>query len=440
MIGSLPSAPSSSAPACVEVYCWGQQVGTLFQEPAGDFYVFEYTPEWILKGVELAPLHLANQPGRHLFKDIPHQVYHRLPAFIADSLPDQFGTRLIELWLRGQGKIAPDAPSAAMDRLLFMGDRAMGALEFRPTFGPQEAHTRPIEVAQLVRASQVVSMEDGEASAEALFNLVQVGSSAGGQRAKAVIAYHPETGDVGSGQVLELPEGFSHWLIKLDGVVPMSKGGALELGVSQGWGRVEYAYSQMALEAGIRMSECRLLEENGRAHFITRRFDRENGQKHHVSTLCAMDHLDYTQRELHTYESLFSVIDRMQLGQAALDETFRRMAFNVMGRNHDDHTKNFAFLIKQGGQWELSPAYDITYANNPTSQWVHQHLMSVNGKFKGHTRADLLQLADAFGVSSPAILLDQVRAAIAQWPRFSAMAGVDPTLSQDIQSQLRLLL
>jgi serine/threonine-protein kinase HipA len=271
----------------------------------------------------------------------------------------------------------------------------------------------------------------------ALANIIRVGTSAGGARAKAVVAWNPETDQLRSGQ-FEAAPGFEHWLLKFDGV-----GKDPELGTGADYGRIEYAYYRMATEAGIEMSRCRLLEENGRAHFMTRRFDREvvNGRtiKHHVQTLCAMDHLDFKQRGTHAYAQLFMVAARLRLGDGAMGQIFRRMAFNVMARNCDDHTKNFAFRQQRGGIWELAPAYDVTHAYNPAGQWTYQHLMSVNGKFDGIRRDDLLVEADRFGVRRPNDLLADVRASIENWPGFAKEAGLSDAASDRVAADFRPL-
>jgi serine/threonine-protein kinase HipA len=271
----------------------------------------------------------------------------------------------------------------------------------------------------------------------ALANIIRVGTSAGGARAKAVVTWNPKTRQIRSGQFDAAP-GFEHWLLKFDGV-----GKDSELGGSADYGRIEYAYSLMAKAAGIAMSPCRLLEESGRAHFMTRRFDREaneNGTiKHHVQTLCAMDHLDYKQRATHAYAQLFMVIARLKLGDEAIGQAFRRMAFNVMAKNCDDHTKNFAFRLKQGESWELAPAYDVTHAYNPHGEWTYQHLMSVNGKFSEIARADLLVEAERFGVRRAQDLLNDVRTALDGWQQFAIEAGLNAATANTIAADFELI-
>ncbi len=342
---------------------------------------------------------------------------------LADALPDDFGNALIDAWMAKNG--VEKKAVTALDRLAYMGRRGMGALEFRPERGFHRRSEKPLIMKSLVEEARklITGNLDIDREAEAaLANIIRVGTSAGGARAKAVIAWSPKTNEIRCGQ-FDVPEGFEHWLLKFDGV-----GKDAELGTGADYGRIEYAYYLMATQAGIAMSPCRLLEENGRAHFMTRRFDREaiNGTtiNHHVQTLCAMSELDFKQRGTHAYAQLFMLIAQLGLGDSALEQAFLRMAFNVMARNCDDHTKNFAFRLQEGKSWELAPAYDVTHAYNPHGQWTYQHLMSVNGKFREIARQDLLSEADRFGVRSPLNLLAKVRAAIDNWAETAKKAGL----------------
>jgi serine/threonine-protein kinase HipA len=297
----------------------------------------------------------------------------------------------------------------------------MGALEFNPARTPAIANSTAIKLSHLVEsARRAVHGELGsdQLARAALAQIIQVGTSAGGARAKAAIAWNPATNEIRPGQ-FDVEPGFEHWLLKFDGM-----GADLDLGGSQDYGRIEYAYYLMACSAGITMSDCRLLEENGRAHFMTRRFDRDGNRKHHLQTLCAMAHLDYKQKASHDYSQLFQVVMQLGLNYAALEEAFRRMVFNVMAANCDDHTKNISFVMREQGGWELAPAYDLTYAFNPAGEWTWQHLMSVNGKFKGVTKADLLAVADRFGIGTAPTVIKQVHDAVATWPDFARQAGV----------------
>lgn len=424
----------------IEVRAWGQQVGAVALDPSLGYYAFAYAPPWRRTGIELAPLTLplnASQPV-FIFPNLPETTFHRLPGALADSIPDAFGNALIDAWMAQHGVAKNEI--TPLDRLAYMGKRGLGALEFKPAHGSHRESSVPLEMKSLVEEARKLiegnlSVDD-EAQA-ALANILRVGTSAGGARAKAVIAWNPETDVLRSGQ-FDVAPGFEHWILKFDGV-----GKDMELGTGAEYGRIEYAYSLMAKQAGIEMSPCRLLEENGRAHFMTRRFDREveNGVtvKHHLQTLCAMDHLDFRQRGTHAYAQLFMVVSRLGLGDDAMGQVFRRMAFNVMARNCDDHTKNFSFRLKKGESWELAPAYDVTHAHNPGGKWTYQHLMSVNGRFNDITRDDLLAVADRFGVRRPKDLLADVRAALANWTASAKQAGTSATTSDRVAADFQLL-
>lgn len=420
----------------IEVRIWGQKVGAVALDPNLRFYVFEYEPNFVKTGIELAPLTmpLAKASEPFVFTDLPEQTYKRLPALLADALPDDFGNTLINGWMAAQG-IERDAVTA-LDRLAYMGVRSMGALEFKPAIGPEAKDSTAIALADLVEGARRAVRGDlgSDASARAVLSqIVSVGTSAGGARAKAVVAWNPKTEEIRAGQ-FDAEDGFEHWLLKFDGM-----GEDRELGGSQDYGRIEYASYKMATAAGIRMSPCRLLEENERAHFMTRRFDRDGNRKHHMQTLCAMAHLDYKQKASHDYNQLFQTIDQLRLGYEAKEEAFRRMAFNVMAANCDDHTKNFSFLLRENEGWTLAPAYDVTHAHNPKGEWTSQHLMSVNGRFADITRQDLLAVADRFGIGTAAKVLKQIGDVLMAWPDFAASANVSPKERDRISSHHRIL-
>jgi serine/threonine-protein kinase HipA len=416
---------------------WGKKVGAVALDPVNQYYVFAFEPKFRKTGIDLAPLKLplasASEPV--MFPELPELTYKRLPAFLADALPDDFGNALINSFLATKG--IPENAITVLDRLAYMGNRAMGALEFKPARGPRAQTATAIELGSLVAEARNAlrrTINNEEHSTAALRSIIEVGTSAGGARAKAVIAWNQETGEIRSGQAAA-PEGFTHWLLKFDGM-----GTDRELGASQDYGRIEYAYHLMARAAGITMADCRLLQENGRAHFMTRRFDREDGLvKHHIQTLCAMAHLDYKKKEANAYAQLYLTIDALGLGYEALAEAYRRMVFNLMARNCDDHTKNFSFRLREGQQWELAPAYDITFAHNPQGEWTHQHLMSVNGKFKNFTLNDLLLEADRFGIGSAKSIIQQVRQAVLNWPTIAKEVGVVPSIIDHIQKDMQLL-
>jgi serine/threonine-protein kinase HipA len=424
----------------IEVRIWGKRVGAVAPDPRLGCYVFAYDPSWRRNGVELAPITmpLADTRSTFAFPDLADPGYKRLPGLLADALPDDFGNALIDAWMTNKG--IEKRAVTTLDRLAYMGKRGMGALEFKPARGAHRESAEPLEMKSLVEAARMVINGDisGDVEAQAaLANIIRVGTSAGGARAKAVVTWNSKTNQIRSGQFDAAP-GFEHWLLKFDGV-----GKDAELGGSADYGRIEYAYYLMAKAAGITMSPCRLLEESGRAHFMTRRFDREANEsstiKHHVQTLCAMDHLDYKQRATHAYAQLFMVIVRLKLGDEAVSQAFRRMAFNVMAKNCDDHTKNFAFRLKQGESWELAPAYDVTHAYNPHGEWTYQHLMSVNGKFSGIARADLLVEAERFGVRRAQDVLNDVRAALDSWQKFAIEAGLNTSTTNAIAADFELI-
>ena len=420
----------------IEARLWGRTVGAVALDERLGYYAFEYAPAFVKTGIELAPLSmpLSQAHSPFVFTDLPELTYKRLPALLADALPDDFGNALIDGWMAAKG--VDRSHITPLDRLAYMGKRGMGALEFHPARTPAGASSTALSLASLVEGARRAVR--GELGAEhltgaALAQIIKVGTSAGGARAKAAIAWNPATQEIRAGQ-FEVAPGFEHWLLKFDGM-----GADKELGGSQDYGRIEYAYYLMATAAGIAMSPCRLLEEHGRAHFMTLRFDRDGNRKHHMQTLCAMAHLDYKQKASHEYSQLFQTISRLDLGYMAMEEAFRRMAFNVMTANCDDHTKNISFLLREGEGWTLAPAYDVTHAHNPAGEWTNQHLMAVNGKFSGISRMDLLAVADRFGIGTAPKVLQQVCEAVTSWPDFAARAGISAKETTRIRGHQRVL-
>ena len=406
-------------------------------DPNLGYYVFAYDRDFGRSGIQLSPLRMPADESEtpYVFTDLPEETYWRLPAMLADALPDGFGNALIDKYMAEKG--LAKSSITPLDRLAYMGKRAMGALEFKPTRGPRTKIPTALKMGDLVAVARKAvrgALDDDSAAEAALRSIIEVGTSANGARAKAVIGWNRKTDEIRSGQFQLLP-GFEHWLLKFDGI---SEDRAL--GASGGYGRIEYAYYRMAKQAGIDISESTLFEENGRAHFMTRRFDREDdGTKHHIQSLCAMDHLDFKKKSANSYEQLLMVIRQLKLGRSAEVEAFRRMAFNVMGRNCDDHTKNFSFLLRKSGAWELAPAYDVTFMHNPKGEWTHQHLMSVNGKFDRIEEEDCLAVADRFGIGEAPTVLREVREAIAQWPELAKQAQVPSAEIRRIQAHHRLL-
>jgi serine/threonine-protein kinase HipA len=419
----------------IEVRIWGRKVGALALDPKLGFYAFEYDPKFARSRIELAPLKmpLSNAAEPFVFTDLAERSFKRLPAMLSDALPDDFGNNLIDAWMARHG-IAKERVTA-LDRLAYMGKRGMGALEFRPARGSHSVSTTAIKLSKLIdsaRAAVHGEIESDELAQSALNQIIQVGTSAGGARAKAAIAWNPKTNEIRAGQ-FDVNRGYEHWLLKFDGI-GLDRG----LGSTQDYGRIEYAYFLMARDAGINISDCRLLEENGRAHFMTRRFDRNGNIKHHIQTLCAMAHLDYQQQATHDYSQLFLTIEQLGLNFSAKEEAFRRMVFNVIAANCDDHTKNISFILREGSAWELAPAYDVTHSYNPKGEWAHQHQMAVNGKFNGITRVDLLAVADRFGIGTATGIIKRVNAIIGRWNEYAAQANLSQTKADSVSKDHRL--
>jgi serine/threonine-protein kinase HipA len=402
----------------VEVRLWGEQVGAVapLQGKPG-YYEFEYAAAFVRSGVSPAPTKMPPAVGtRYSFPALSLDTYRGLPGLIADSLPDRFGNALIDEYLSRHGIAAEQITS--LQRLLYVGRRAMGALEFEPAMQTSAAAEAavPLQIAGLVEDARRALRGDVSKVTQ---HILDVGSSAGGARAKAVVGWDPKTRGVLSGQ-FDLPPGFEHWLLKFDGV-----GDDGRLGATHGFGRIEYAHYLMAVECGIAMSECALLEEGGRAHFMSRRFDRRNNEKLHVQTLCGLQHLDFNIPYVSSYEQYFRTVLQLNLGAEAMRQAWLRCAFNVMARNCDDHTKNLAFIMDKAGTWSLSPAYDMSFSHNPgPDKWTRQHQMLVNGKAQQISRADLLLVAKQFDIDGANRLLDRVAEVLRQWPRHARAVGV----------------
>jgi serine/threonine-protein kinase HipA len=426
-----------------EVRLWGRTIGAASLEDGARITAFQYTPAFAASGIQLAPLAMPLSERVYQFPALAAVSFHGLPGLLADSLPDRFGHALIDAWLATQGR-HPESFNA-VERLCYVGVRGMGALEYAPAAGPPLRRSARVSIDQLVGlASEVLTHRDslrvsfgpGERH-EGLEEILRVGTSAGGARAKAVIAWNPDTDEVRSGQV-KAPPGFGYWLLKFDGV---SANRDKELDDPQGYTSIEYGYALMARAAGIDMSECRLLEEGGRRHFMTRRFDRESdGGKLHMQSLAGLAHLDFNAAGAHSYEQAFDVMRRLALPMRALEQQFRRMLFNVVARNQDDHVKNIAFLMDKSGSWALSPAFDVTYAYNPQGAWTARHQMSINGKTDDFTREDLRACAGVAGLKRgrDAEILGEVGAAVADWRRFAREADVTAAQREHIARTLRL--
>jgi serine/threonine-protein kinase HipA len=410
----------------IEVHAWGSWVGAIAQNPDTGFYAFGYTQEWQDRGIELAPFHLPLRPEPYEFPQLSPETFYRLPALFADALPDRFGNALVDAWMAENG--VDRTQITALDRLAYAGERAMGALTFRPPAGPAPEAPAIIQVADLVLAARQTVR--GDASTEVgltdtLKQLIQVGTSAGGARAKAVILYNKETAQIRSGHA-DQEAGFVHYLLKLDGVGNVALDGRIDaLGAAAPYGRIEYAYYRLATAAGIAMTDSELLLEGPRAHFLTRRFDRgANGERHHIITLCALAHLDFNLATAHSYDQYLDAVRELGLGPEAVAQAYRRMVFNVAAVNRDDHTKNLGFLLPEGGRWELAPAYDVTYAHKPGGGWTQRHQMRVNGKNEDITLADLYAVGDRHDVPAYKRVVGEVLDAVDHWADYAAEAGV----------------
>ncbi len=426
-----------------EVKLWGRTIGAVALEQAAETASFEYEPAFARSGIQLSPLMMPLSTRIFRFPELAYQTFHGLPGMLADALPDRFGNALIDTWLASQGR-TPESFNA-VERLCYTGERGMGAMEFAPATGPDARQTSRIQVDRLVElASDVLTHRnqlqvsfgrpDGD---EAMKDILRVGTSAGGARAKAVIAWNLQTNEVRSGQVAA-GHGFEYWILKFDGV---SGNKDKELDDPQGYGAIEYAYSRMAGDAGISMNECRLFEENGRRHFMAKRFDRlPGGEKLHMQSLCALAHFDFNRPGVYAYEQALLVIRKLGLPMSAIEEQFRRMVFNIIARNQDDHVKNIAFLMNKSGHWSLSPAFDMTYSFNPSGIWTASHQMTMNGKRDDFNLDDFQACAKSASMKRGRAekIIDEVRASVSEWKKYADEAGVARLQRDQIQAALHL--
>ncbi len=426
-----------------EVKLWGKTIGAVSWDADTGLAPFEYDPDFRNSGIEIAPLTMPLSDRIYSFPALPRETFHGLPGLLADSLPDDFGNALINAWLAREGR-DPDS-FHAVERLCYTGDRGMGALEYHPLSGPKATPSEQVDVAALVELASRILTERHQLEGsfapvrrhDSLQDILRVGTSAGGARAKAVIAWNPETNEVRSGQV-QTETGFSAWLLKFDGV---SGNKDKEHEDPVGYGLIEYAYSQMAQAAGVDMTECRLLKENDRNHFMTKRFDRtEAGRKIHMQSFCTMEHFDFKKPGAHSYEQALRTIRRLGMPMESVEEQFRRLALNIIARNQDDHVKNIAFLMDQSGAWSLSPAFDVTYSYNPDGAWTHSHQMTLNGKRDGFVLEDFKACAKSasMGRGRAEDLLQQVLEAVEKWRDFAGEAGVPDVVAQKIQRAHRV--
>ncbi len=429
-----------------EVRLWGRTIGAVSLDEGSDTAAFEYAPAFARSGIEISPLCMPLSDRVYSFPVLSQQTFYGLPGLLADSLPDKFGNALINVWLAGQGR-QPDSFNA-VERLCYTGARGMGALEFVPAIGPQARRASRIQIEKLVElASEILThrsdlqvslaeQSDEKSKEQALTDILRVGTSAGGARAKAVIAWNPSTNEVRSGQV-PAEEGFEYWLLKFDGVRGNKD---KELEDPQGYGVIEYVYYQMARDCGIAINECRLFKENDRQHFMTRRFDRlADGHKLHMQSLCALAHYDFNSPGAYAYEQVLLIIRQLGLSISTVEEQFRRMVFNIVARNQDDHVKNIAFLMDKSGQWSLSPAFDVTYSFNPAGAWTASHQMTLNGKRDDFTLDDFKACAAAASMKRgrAETIIDEVLEIVSRWKKYAGNAGVSIAWQEKIQQILR---
>ena len=426
------------------VRIWGALVGAIAWDDKAGLASFEYDSGFKNKNWDLSPLKMPIRSAKSIFnfpelvaeRNVPFDTYKGMPGLLADVLPDKYGNQLINRWLAQNGR-APNSMNP-VEMLCFIGTRGMGAMEFEPAALKESQRAFSIEMDSLVNIAQKMLSQKSalithfkKEDEQAMVEILKVGTSAGGARPKAVIAYNEKTGEVRSGQT-NAPKGFEHWLLKLDGV------SEVQLGSSTGYGRVEMAYYNMAIACGIDMMTSRLLEENGRAHFMTKRFDREEGDiKHHIQTFCAIQHYDYNAVTSFSYEQLFQTMRELKLSYPEAEQMFRRMVFNVMARNCDDHTKNFAFRLKKNSQWELAPAYDLCHAFMPDHQWVSQHALSINGKRKGISKNDLLLIGKSIQCKQAAAIIEEIQATVLNWKKFANAVGVSEALRDAIDKTIK---
>jgi serine/threonine-protein kinase HipA len=428
-----------------EITIWGELAGAVRWDEEQQLGYFEYHPSFIRNGWDLSPIKMPISNGSRIYSfpelrkgraDI-EDTFKGLPGLLSDALPDKYGNRLINSWLAQQGR--PEHSMNPVEKLLFIGTRGIGALEFEPALMKTDHQSFILELNSLVEAAQMILNEReafftqlGKDQEKAITSVLKIGTSAGGARPKAVVAYNSKTKEVRSGQG-KVPKDFEHWLIKLDGV------SAEQLGESSGWGRVEYAYYLMAKDCGIHISESQLLEENGRAHFMTKRFDRDGNVKHHIQSLCGIQHYDFNDMYGYSYEQVFQTMRLLQLTYPEAEEMFRRMTFNVLATNYDDHTKNFSFILKKNESWRLAPAYDLCFSYDENNHWVSQQTLSVNGKRRHITKEDLMTIARDNSIKKGEKIIDEVNQVVKSWRHYARIAGVHAGLEERIQKNLNTL-
>ena len=427
-----------------EVKIWGELAGAIRWDESNQLGYFQYDTKFIEKGWDLSPLKMPIAQGSRIYsfpelrkgRNETEDTFKGLPGMLSDALPDKYGNKLINAWLAQRGR--SENGMNPVEKLCFIGTRGMGAIEFEPSQIKTGTHSFSLELDSLVEAAKKMLNERQAFTADlnkdeekAMMEILKIGTSAGGARPKAVIGYNPTTQEVRSGQG-NVPKGFEHWLLKLDGV------SGAQFGESSGWGRVEYAYYLMALDCGIEINECKLLEENGRAHFMTKRFDREQNVKHHIQSFCGLQHYDFNDMYGYSYEQLFQTMRSLRLTYPEAEQMFRRMVFNVLATNYDDHTKNFSFMLKKGENWKLAPAYDLCFSFDPSNHWVNKQTLSVNGKRLGITKEDLMTLAKDNNIKKGSKIIEEINATIKSWNDYAERAQLRNDLKEKIKNNLNV--
>lgn len=429
-----------------EVKIWGELAGAVRWDDIKKLGVFEYDSKFIEKAWELSPIKMPIKSGSRIYsfpelrigRGEKEDTFKGLPGLLADSLADKYGNRLINTWLVSQGR--QEDSMNPIEKLCFIGSRGMGALEFEPAQLDKSKRSNSLEIDSLVEIAKKILNEResfltniSSHDEKVMMEILKIGTSAGGARPKALIAYNPISKEVKSGQG-NVPKGFEYWLIKLDSVSDV------QFGNSSGWGRVEYAYYLMAKDCGIEISESKLLEENGRAHFMTKRFDRDGNKKHHIQTLCGLQHYDFNDMNGYSYEQIFQTMRQLRLKYPEAEQMFRRMVFNVISTNYDDHTKNFSFILKKDEDWKLAPAYDLCFSYDPTNHWVSQQTLSVNGKRKGITKEDLLKISKDNNIKKGEKIISEINDVVKSWIEYAREAKVKEELSRMIDKNLNKLI
>lgn len=408
-----------------EIYLWGTRIGIIHQDLDRPYASFEYDRDFRQSGIQVSPIMMPLSDIVYEFPSLSGEPFFGMPGLVADSLPDTFGNKVIEQWLVKQGRSIKEF--SAIDRLCYTGKRGMGALEYVPASSEIGDINENINVSDMVKfASDILTQRNSVTlnAQEALTysQLVQVGSSAGGARAKALIAWNEKTNEIKSGQ-LNLDKDYDYWLMKFDNV---SNNGDHGLEDVPEYTLIEFAYYKMALEAGVQMNECRLYSNNGENHFMTKRFDRVAGKKIHMQSLGAIAHITYKEPRICSYEMAAAYMREMKLPMIDIEQFYRRMVFNCIAVNQDDHVKNISFLMNRRGEWRLSPAYDVTYSYDVTNKWLSAHQMTINGKKSNITLNDLLEAGKKMGLRKKKCLdiISKVSFVVSNFEKYAANAQI----------------